>query len=115
MFTVLLKELLSDSRLPLRSASLCIRRSMAEGRRIGLATDQRVRHDFVRHRHAHAHHAFLCAGERRRLRADALQQRLHLGYSAGPMIVPDAAIVKDGVWRGVGDQIMPGQDPVTLL
>lgn len=41
------------------------------------------------------------------------------GYSwdipAGPMTIHYAAVIKDGVWREVGDRIMPGKDPVPFF
>jgi hypothetical protein len=34
---------------------------------------------------------------------------------AGPITIRYTAIVKDGVWREVGDQIMPGKEPVRFF
>ncbi|MDP9176074.1 MAG: DUF1579 domain-containing protein [Gemmatimonadota bacterium] len=34
---------------------------------------------------------------------------------AGPMTIRYTAVIKDGKWREVGDQIMPGKDPVRFF
>ncbi|HKR59516.1 MAG TPA: hypothetical protein VJS64_07260 [Pyrinomonadaceae bacterium] len=34
---------------------------------------------------------------------------------AGPMTIRYTATIKDGIWREVGDRIMPGKDPVRFL
>ena len=34
---------------------------------------------------------------------------------AGPMTIRYTAVIKDGAWREVGDQITPGKDPVRFL
>lgn len=34
---------------------------------------------------------------------------------AGPMTIRYTAVIKDGVWREVGDQIMPGKEPVRFF
>ncbi|MEK6410085.1 MAG: DUF1579 domain-containing protein [Acidobacteriota bacterium] len=34
---------------------------------------------------------------------------------AGPMTIRYTAVIKDGTWREVGDQITPGKDPVRFL
>jgi hypothetical protein len=34
---------------------------------------------------------------------------------AGPMTIRYTAVVKDGVWREVGDQIMPNKEPARFF
>ena len=34
---------------------------------------------------------------------------------AGPMTIRYTAVIKDGVWKEVGDRIMPGKDPVRFF
>jgi hypothetical protein len=34
---------------------------------------------------------------------------------AGPMTIRYTAVVKDGAWREVGDQIMPGKEPIRFF
>jgi len=34
---------------------------------------------------------------------------------AGPMTIRNTAVIKDGVWKEVGERIMPGRDPVRFV